>query len=311
MVPDERLSVRKVKNYWDKRGWKLPGVDFVQLSQGPQEVNAIRSGQIDTFAVADQGTADAVKTGSGLGVLTQASDSAMFFFDMCRDQPPFDKLKVRQAAAYTIDRNALNQAANSGDGIVTDELWPKGSQFYFPEFADKYPHNPKKARRLLQQAGAAGATFDLMTYPAPAFQQVVPAVQEQLKKVGLNARIVQTTNIAQDLYIAKKAPSNILSTINPGVAKLNNLTPKFLTNYCGYDRPDVTAAIETLKSSPDPAKQKDAWRTAQKAMVDDVPFLVLYFGPVRQAYVAKKVGGVTQMLEQGQGPSFRQMYLKK
>src|SRR5947209_1513998 len=154
LVPDERLSVRKVKNYWDKRGWKLPGVDFVQLSQGPQEVNAIRSGQIDTFA------------------------------------------------------------------------------------------------------GAAGATFDLMTYPAPAFQQVVPAVQEQLKKVGLNARIVQTTNIAQDLYIAKKAPSNILSTINPGVAKLNNLTPKFLTNYCGYDRPDVTAAIETLKSSPDPAKQK-------------------------------------------------------
>ena len=68
-------------------------------------------------------------------------------------------------------------------------------------------------------------------------------MQEQLKKVGLNPRIVQTTNIAQDLYIAKKAPSNILSTINPGVAKLNNLTPKFCHDAFSLLREQVQAQL--------------------------------------------------------------------
>src|SRR5207244_11789742 len=51
LVPDERLSVRQVKNYWAKRGWTMPGVAFVRFSPGPQEATAIRSGQVGTLPV--------------------------------------------------------------------------------------------------------------------------------------------------------------------------------------------------------------------------------------------------------------------
>jgi ABC-type transport system substrate-binding protein len=136
-------------------------------------------------------------------------------------------------------------------------------------------------------------------------------VQAQLAEVGLKVNIKATANIVQDLFIDKKYASSLLSTIAGGAAKLGVVTPGFLTNYCGYDRPSVAEAVKTLKSTPDPAQQKQAWYAAQQALVEDVPFLVLYFGPIQFAYNATKLGGVTQLLAQGEGPSFRTMFMKK
>jgi ABC-type transport system substrate-binding protein len=306
------LSLRKAKGYWDKGGWRLAGVDFVQIAAGPQSINGILSGQIDMFVLVDQATAAAVREAPDIKVFTQASDSSMYYLDLCENQPPFDKVEVRRAVAYAIDRNELNQAGTNGEGVVSDELFPKGSRFYFPEYADKYPHNLQKARQLLKRAGLAnGASFDLATFPNPTFDSVVLAVQAQLEKVGLRATIKATANIVQDAFIDKKYPSNLLSTIDPGPAKLSTVTPGNLTDYCGYDRSEVSAAIQTIKSSAEPDQQKQAWRTAQQALAQDVPFLVLYFGPLQLAYNAAKVGGVTQLLAQGSGPTFRQIYMKQ
>ena len=204
----------------------------------------------------------------------------------------------------------MNEAANGGNGVPSDQVFPKGSQFYFPEFS-KYPYNPAKAKQLLKKADVPkDYSFDVATFPSPAFETTMDVLQQQFAKVGLKMNIKPDANFVQNVLLAPQYPSYMVSSIRSGTGKISSLTPGSTANFCKYDRKSVADAIAQLNATADPAKQKDAWRAVAQAMAEDVLFLPLYFSPVQVAYNSDKVGGV-QLLDQGEGPNFRTIYLKK
>jgi len=65
----------------------------------------------------------------------------------------FDNLKVRQAIAYAIDRNAIIQAVAFGEGEVTGPIAPALANYALP--TSQYPlytRDVAKAKQLLQEA---------------------------------------------------------------------------------------------------------------------------------------------------------------
>jgi peptide/nickel transport system substrate-binding protein len=114
------------------------------------------------------------------------------YFSMNTRKPPFDKLAVRQAVNYAIDRNALVKIFG-GQGIPSETVLPPGFGSSYQEH-HLYPHDVAKAKQLIQQAGATGASVQIWTTnadPAPKAAQYLASV---LTEIGLNVTDVKAVD---------------------------------------------------------------------------------------------------------------------
>ena len=83
-------------------------------------------------------------------------------------KPPLDDIKVRQAIAHAIDRQAIVDGAMFGYGT------PIGSHFapHHPAYVDltgSYGHDPEKAKALLAEAGHADGLALTLKLPPPSY----------------------------------------------------------------------------------------------------------------------------------------------
>ncbi|HEV2283561.1 MAG TPA: ABC transporter substrate-binding protein [bacterium] len=189
-VPDNYMRLTRNPRYF-KRG--LPKVDEVVFRVIPEQASllaGLRSHSLDMATISD---GSVVKQAMGLNTLAvqQAPSLNLRIFSFNTTRKPFTDSRVRDAIAFAIDRQAIIGAAEFGMGVVSgpipapDRVWalPVSN---FPE----YRPNPGRARQLLQESGAAGASFNITVSPTyEGGLAVAQVIQSQLKAVGLNANI--------------------------------------------------------------------------------------------------------------------------
>lgn len=189
-VPDNYMRLARNPHYF-KRG--LPKVDEVVFRVIPEQASllaGLRSRSLDMATISD---GSVVKQAMGVNTLAvqQAPSLNLRIFSFNTTRKPFTDSRVRDAIAYAIDRQAIINAAEFGMGVVSgpipapDRVWalPVAN---FPE----YRPNPGRARQMLQEAGAAGASFNITVSPTyEGGLAVAQVIQSQLKAVGLNANI--------------------------------------------------------------------------------------------------------------------------
>jgi peptide/nickel transport system substrate-binding protein len=119
------------------------------------------------------------KYGSRLKIYTPADTWYVF---MNTRTPPFDKLAVRQAVNYGIDRHAFVDLVG-GLGKPTENILPPT----YPQFRKHtlYPHDVAKARALVQRAGEAGAAVTVWTTNIFEFKPFGADLADVLGKIGL------------------------------------------------------------------------------------------------------------------------------
>ena len=311
LTTEQKLSERKWSGYWNAKAIRFAGLDFIQTATGPSTVNALLTDQVDLVTLSNTADAKAVGGRAGVKLFEQPSPANTYLITMCLSKPPFDKLKVRQAIAHAVDRTAINQGALDGLGFPSPLPVRQGSQFYFPDLARKNAHDPKLAKRLLKQAGATNLTFEFLEPPVPSFLRVAEVVQGELKEVGVDAKIVQSTNVVQDLFIDNKAPAAVLYTTSAGLpGLLPYLGSEGLANLCHYKNAKVDQAVAQIQSSlGDNAKLMAAWRQLEATLVNDLP-LVFLASPTVVLGLQDRVHGVNQIFESG-GTNLEGVYLTK
>lgn len=189
-VPDNFMRLTRNPHYF-KRG--MPRVDEVVFRIIPEQASllaGLRSRSLDVATISDGSVVKQAQSVSSLAV-QQAPSLNLRIFSFNTTRKPFTDPRVRDAVAFAIDRQAIINAAEFGLGVVSgpipapDRVWalPVSS---FPE----YHGNPARARQLLQEAGAAGASFSITVSPTyEGGLAVAQVIQSQLKAVGLNANI--------------------------------------------------------------------------------------------------------------------------
>ena len=190
LIRGDRMELEAFDQYWAGKP-KIRRVVVRYVPDISARVAALETGDVDV--IHDFTPQDAQRLKNDPNVVFINPPSAGFIrFNMNTQRPPFNDIRVRQAMAYAIDREAIVKEIFKGLAKVSRSLVPANA-FGYVETYDIYRYNPDKAKQLLQEAGVPNLTFTL-SYGAGRYlmdKEVIEAVQAQMSKAGITVKISQ------------------------------------------------------------------------------------------------------------------------
>jgi peptide/nickel transport system substrate-binding protein len=181
--------------------------------------------------------------------------------------PPFDNVKVRQAVAHAIDRQAIIDGAMFGYGT------PIGTHFapHHPDYVDltgQSAFDPEKSKALLAEAGFADGFETTLHLPPPSYaRRGGEIIAAQLAQVGIKAEIinVEWAQWLETVFRGKNFGLTIVSHTEPMDIGIY-ARPEY---YFQYDNPAFQDLMTTLNSTTDPARRSELLGQAQRIIADD------------------------------------------
>src|SRR6266487_620068 len=146
----ERIVLDRNPSYWGPKA-KVSRLIFQPIADNAARLQALQTGEVQAYDLVAPEDVSTIRKNSNLKVLDR-SPFNVAYVGFNQAKPPMNKLAVRQAIAYGLDRQSVVKAFYLGRGKVADEFMPPGLFGYANNVA-KYPYNPDKAKSLLQKAG--------------------------------------------------------------------------------------------------------------------------------------------------------------
>ena len=229
---------------------------------------------------------------SGLEYSTRGYEmiSPIALMEMNTRKKPFDNPRVRRALAHAIDRRFVIESVWFGFGKPA--TGPISSNFeklgmYAPGYA--FDFDPDKANRLLDEAGyrrdASGTRFEIWhdilpyglewkmlgEYVQQAFGAVGVRVKLRYEDVAQFMRRVYTNNDfdINSVWLSNQADPVLGVERTYTTAGIQKGVP--LSNGSGYSNPEVDKLFAAARVESDPARRSDAYRRAQRLIIDDSP----------------------------------------
>ncbi|HAV43186.1 TPA: ABC transporter substrate-binding protein [bacterium] len=123
-------------------------------------------------------------------ILNQAGLNVYYLGLNCQKYP-FDRIRVRQALNYAIDKELILKTLLKDRGVVAYGPIPPvlaGSN----QNISPYPYDPEKAKELLRQEGLKnGLSMKIYQRTSQEALSITQAIQAQLKEVGIETEIIQ------------------------------------------------------------------------------------------------------------------------
>lgn len=244
-------------------------------------IDALRSGELDWVDAVPLQQLPALSKDPSFTYVTSPVAGIPDFLAMNTTKPPFDRLEVRQAIAYAVDREQIRQIAYSGAGESGGQEVPSKSPWYGG--ADPYAKpDVEKAKQLLEQAGAAGLKIEYLGLPQyPELLKTGEVVREQLKQVGIDMEIKQVdVSVWFDRFV--KGDYQITSayqerTIDPDNFYALVLKSGGSINTTGYSSPEADDLIAKAARSTDDAERKELYLQLRELIWNDVPLLFVHY----------------------------------
>ena len=149
--PRQSILMEKNADYWDKA--RVPKVDRLMLVPMPEattRLSALRSNQVDWIEVPPPDAIPSLKSAGYVVSTSRYPHIWPWVLKITHDSPFADK-RVRQAANFAVDRDALVKLLN-GTAEPATGFWPKDTVFAGSPSL-KYSYDPAKAKALLAEAG--------------------------------------------------------------------------------------------------------------------------------------------------------------
>jgi peptide/nickel transport system substrate-binding protein len=294
-VPGDHYTIKKNPDYWDKaNAAHLDKVIFKPIADSAQRLTALKSGTVDTIDFVDPNQLADIKNDSNLQLITR-SPLDVGRLNMNQSIKPFDDIKVRQAVAYAIDKQAIVDAffPNGAGEVADSDLLP--SMPAYEKNATISGYDLQKAKDLLASSSCPAPCKIDFWYPDSVSRPYMldpkgefEAIRPMLEAAGFQItpqhkawRGGYTTDEANGKYglafigwiydYADPAdgPGIFYAT---SMAKCGNLTPTAPHNCeAAEDNPAVAAGMAKAIAEPDADKRTQAWKDVMKLINADVP----------------------------------------
>jgi peptide/nickel transport system substrate-binding protein len=279
----DQIVLEKNPRYWNAKAIKLSGITYVNVTAGPQQINALKSNLIDATTGLAPDSVPALKGDGSLQVKSSFQDGQFLWMPMCKESGPLADVKVRQALNFAIDRDAINKALLYGQGEPAWSLYSSDNALYDKSLTDVYAYNIKKAKKLLKDAGYAdGFSTSVVALPSPITNQVAQVAQDQWKKIGVSVELVPTTDYVNDFYVRHVAEIGVVPSTRTGLNKVTGpYEPGSIGNACGYSNPQLHDLVTKAQGlPPDSPELKQVWDDMQQFVIGNALSVYVDYTPV-------------------------------
>jgi peptide/nickel transport system substrate-binding protein len=242
-------------------------VTFKFISDGTAATSALLAGDLDVFSgFPAPELLETFKANPEFQVIV-GSTQGETIVALNNAAPPLDNVKVRQAIAHAIDRQAIIDGSQFGYGTPIGSFFPPGDPAYV-DLTGLSNFDPEKSKALLAEAGVSDLTLTFKVPPAAYARAAAPIIQQQLGNVGIKVDVVNVewadwiANVFQgaydyDLTMVSHVEANDFAAFGkPGY-------------YLNYDGTALNALVAELNATTDPAKQIELKQAIQQKLAED------------------------------------------
>jgi peptide/nickel transport system substrate-binding protein len=288
-----------VDELWFEKADAGGQVDQLKLSRGEYDMNSMYVPDVDDTYVAKDPEHHRYWFPSG-------SPISLF---MNLTEAPFDDVAFRRAIARGLDREKLTEDAGSGYVEAASQtllVLPGQSDWLDPTIPDQgmLPHAPDEADQMLAEAGYVldddGRRLDKDGTPM-AFTFITPqgwsdwtAAANSLKEdfaalgIALTVDTPEFTVLEQErltgnfdmTFGVRAGQCSMFQNYDEPLGSANTapIGERATTNEVRWDDPHTDSLLAALAGTPDPDEQKPIVHQLQQVMVDQVPFIPLWYG---------------------------------
>jgi peptide/nickel transport system substrate-binding protein len=233
--------------------------------------------------------------------VVQTSGSNVRYIGFNVQDPVVKNVKLRQAIAFSIDREKIIKELLSGQAKVAHSIIPEDSWAFSP--GTKYSYDPAKAKQLLQESGYKGEKINFkFVAGSNAVSQYAQVIQESLKEVGIN---VEIETLELNTLLKQLGQGQFQMTTSQWVG--GNQDPIFLRdlfetnespekkeggrNRSRYSNPEFDKIVNEAFNTVDKAKAKELYVKAQEIISNDLPYITLWY-PSNMVVATKRIGNI-------------------
>lgn len=200
---------------------------------------------------------------------------------------PLDKVKLRQAIGYAIDREKIIKELLFGQAVIAHSILPEESWAY--NAGTKYSFDQARAKQLIQESGYKNESIKFkFSAGNNAVSQYAQVIQNALKEVGINVEIepLEGNVVRQQLALGQ-------FQMNTGRWIGGNQDPIFLKdlfstgaipgdkvkccNRSRYSNPEFDKLVEQAVNAPNRETAKELYFKAQEIVSNDLPLFPLWY----------------------------------
>ena len=282
---NEAVVIEQNDAYWAEAA-STQAVVFRPITDSNTRVAEMLAGGIDLMVEVPPTSLEQF-SGEGFSIVEQAGPHVWFLILNAKEGPFADK-RVRQAANYAINKEAIVNDVLEGTATVAAGPTPPAFAWAYNEELEPYPYDPEKAKALIAEAGADGAELTFyVTEGGSGMLDPVPmgtAIQADLQAVGF------------DVKIETYEWNTFLGEVNPGLeGKADMAEMAWMTNdpdtlpYLAlrseawpdkggfnsgyYSNTKVDELLEAARTATDQDERARLYREMQAVVQEDAPWV--------------------------------------
>jgi peptide/nickel transport system substrate-binding protein len=293
----KQVTLKANPDYWGEKP-KVDRVVIVAIDDPTARAQALQNGDIDGYDLVGPGDIESLKS-EGFQIVDRAPFNILYL-GMNQKYGALDDIRVRQAIAHAIDKEAVASQTMPEGTVVASQFVPDLVNGYNPD-VPTYDYDPGKAKQLLKAAGQEDMTLQF-NYPTDVSRPYMPApgdtfkaISSQLEKVGITIK-PEADTWSPD-YLEK-----VQGTADHGIHLLGwtgdyNDTDNFLgvffgqkSNEWGFDNPELFKDLQKARVIPTPEEAKPMYEQINAEVMEFLPGIPLAH-PVPSLAFADYVSG--------------------
>jgi peptide/nickel transport system substrate-binding protein len=262
----DRVEIARNDNYWGEPV-ALEAATFRFIADPTAAFAALQAGDVDAFPNFPAPETVVQFEGDPRFSVVIGSTEGETILAMNNAKPPLDDVRVREAIAHAIDRQAVIDGAMFGFGT------PIGTHFapHHPDYVDlteQSAYDPERSRELLAEAGHENLTLSLKLPPVEGYaRRGGEIISQQLAAVGITT---ETTNLEwaqwlEQVFAGRDFDLTIVSHTEPldiGIYARDDY-------YFQYLDEGFRQIMTDLGNETDPAARSELFKQAQQKIADD------------------------------------------
>jgi peptide/nickel transport system substrate-binding protein len=286
---DTQIVLERNPDYWkkDADGTQLPYIDRIVLKVFPDEnvrLTNVKTGDADVL-LGNPPYKDLEDLKKSTDLTTQEVAGLGFtFFFMNTEKPPFNNPAVRRALSYAVDRDQLREVVRFGAGKTLTLPVPESIPWAYESTTPYLKRDAAKARQELQSAGMSNLNFTFqISNASPELQQIAELAKEQIREAGMNMEIqlIEFATVVQNGNTGEYEALSLGWTggIDPDGNLYSLLYTKAGFNFPKWSNAEFDKFLDQGRQSLEQAKRAEAYKAAQKILIDEQPMIVIFDTP--------------------------------